>query len=60
LGNFQDPAKEGSISLRQLPVELVAISQKEEHEARARMDRLKNKVLHDRGFSVDPVEADLY
>ncbi|CAG8624361.1 354_t:CDS:2, partial [Diversispora eburnea] len=46
-----DLDKEDEVPLRQVPVEEILIAQREEMEARQRREKLKNKLLHDQGFS---------
>ncbi|CAG8803069.1 17279_t:CDS:2, partial [Gigaspora rosea] len=55
-----DLDKEDELPLRQVPVEEILLAQREEMEARQRREKLKNKLLHDQGFSVDFTETDLY
>ncbi|CAG8756579.1 45186_t:CDS:2, partial [Gigaspora margarita] len=55
LGEIED-----ELPLRQVPVEEILLAQREEMEARQRREKLKNKLLHDQGFSVDFTETDLY
>ncbi|KAK9719074.1 Sm-like protein LSm1 [Basidiobolus ranarum] len=55
-----DLEKEDDIHLRQLPIEEILVAQKCEIEERQKREKLRNKILYDRGFSVDFVETDLY
>ncbi|CAG8743453.1 16692_t:CDS:1, partial [Funneliformis mosseae] len=56
----KDLDKEDELPLRQVPVEEILLAQREEMEARQKREKLKNKLLHDQGFSVDFTETDLY
>jgi len=47
-------------SLRLIPVKEILELQKKEIETRKEKDAMRNQMLHDRGFSVDVVEHDLY
>jgi len=55
-----DLDKEDDLRLKQVPVEEILLAQREEMEARQRREKLRNKLLHDQGFSVDFTETDLY
>ncbi|CAJ0756427.1 7818_t:CDS:1, partial [Entrophospora sp. SA101] len=48
------------LPLRQVPVDEILLAQREEIEVRQKREKLKNKLLHDQGFSVDFTETDLY
>ncbi|CAJ0904073.1 11497_t:CDS:2 [Entrophospora sp. SA101] len=52
-----DLDKEDELPLRQVPI---LLAQREEIEVRQKREKLKNKLLHDQGFSVDFTETDLY
>ncbi len=56
----KDLDKEDELPLRQVPVEEILLAQREEMEARQKREKLRNKLLHDQGFSVDFTETDLY
>ena len=47
-------------SLNQVSFEEILQLQKEELEERERTDRVRQRVLLERGFSVDPNEMELY
>ncbi|KAG9322331.1 hypothetical protein KVV02_001552 [Mortierella alpina] len=56
-----DLDKEDESPLREVPVEEILQVQREEMEARLKRDRIKNRLLSDQGFSVDPTEfGELY
>ncbi|KAI8352098.1 hypothetical protein BD560DRAFT_376217 [Blakeslea trispora] len=55
-----DLDKEEHINLRQVPVEEILMAQREELEAKERLDKIRSKVLHDQGFCVDSAQNDLY
>ena len=46
--------------MRELPVEDILIAQREEMEAKQKMDKIRTKALHERGFCVDNAANDLY
>lgn len=46
--------------MQQVPVEDILIAQREELELKQKREKIKNQTLHDRGFSVDYMETDLY
>ncbi|KAG0241455.1 SM-like, degradation of cytoplasmic mRNAs and positively regulates transcription initiation [Actinomortierella wolfii] len=48
-----DLDKEDESPLREVPVEEMLQIQREEMEAKVRRDKLRNKLLHEHGFSVD-------
>ncbi|KAI8977464.1 U6 snRNA-associated Sm-like protein LSm1 [Mycotypha africana] len=48
------------MNLRQVPVEDILVAQREELEAKERIDKIKSKVLHNQGFCVDNFQNDLY
>lgn len=52
--------KEEEINLRQVPVDEILGAQREELEAKDRVEKIKNKILHDQGFCVDTSQNDLY
>ncbi|CAG8464072.1 2905_t:CDS:2 [Paraglomus brasilianum] len=54
-----DLDKEDILPLREKPIDEILAEQREEIEDRQKRDKLKNKMLHDRGFSVDFTETDL-
>ncbi|RCI06123.1 Sm-like protein [Rhizopus stolonifer] len=55
-----DVDKEEEINLRQVPVDEILGAQREELEAKDRVEKIKNKILHDQGFCVDTSQNDLY
>ncbi|KAI9480742.1 MAG: LSM1 protein [Benjaminiella poitrasii] len=55
-----DLEKEEHINLRQVPVEEILVAQREEIEARERLEKIRSKILHDQGFCVDSAQNDLY
>ncbi|KAM3579642.1 SM-like, degradation of cytoplasmic mRNAs and positively regulates transcription initiation [Umbelopsis sp. WA50703] len=55
-----DLEREGYSALQQVPVEEILVAQREEQEMKQKREKMKNKVLNDRGFSVDYMENDLY
>ncbi|KAI8340971.1 LSM1 protein [Choanephora cucurbitarum] len=55
-----DLDKEEQINLRQVPVEEILMAQREELEAKEKLDKIRSKVLHDQGFCVDSAQNDLY
>jgi U6 snRNA-associated Sm-like protein LSm1 len=57
---LQDLEREGYSALQQVPVEEILVAQREEQEMKQKREKMKNKVLNDRGFSVDYMENDLY
>ena len=57
----QDVDKEDESPLREVPVEEILQVQREEIEARLKRDKIKNRLLSEQGFSVDPTEfGELY
>lgn len=54
--------KEDHINLRQVPVEEILVAQREETESKEKIEQVKSKALHERGFCVDSFTAqnDLY
>ena len=52
--------KEHRTNLRQVPVEDILIAQREEMEAKQRVDKIRSRVLHEQGFCVDNAQNDLY
>lgn len=52
--------KEVHINLREVPVEQILVAQREEIEAKEKVEKIKSKILHDQGFCVDSVQNDLY
>lgn len=52
--------KEEEINLRQVPVEEILAAQREELEAKERLEKIKSKILHNQGFCVDTSQNDLY
>ncbi|PHZ11317.1 LSM1 protein, partial [Rhizopus microsporus ATCC 52813] len=55
-----DLDKEEEINLRQVPVEEILAAQREELEAKERLEKIKSKILHNQGFCVDTSQNDLY
>lgn len=55
-----DLEKEDDIPLRKVPIQELLIAHQQETEQRQRRDKMRNKVLHSRGFSVDVLEDDKY
>ncbi|KAL1923071.1 uncharacterized protein VTP21DRAFT_9447 [Calcarisporiella thermophila] len=55
-----DLDKEDVPNLREVPVEEILLAQKQEIEARQRREKLKSRMLHEQGFSIDHHEGDLY
>ncbi|KAI9138823.1 hypothetical protein BKA69DRAFT_1089483 [Paraphysoderma sedebokerense] len=59
-----DPVKEESTSstqqTRELPIEQILIMQRQQLEQKSKLNKKRNKVLFDRGFSTDFNEFDLY
>ncbi|KAH8549295.1 LSM1 protein [Umbelopsis sp. PMI_123] len=55
-----DPEREEYTNLQQVPVEDILVAQREELESKQKREKIKNQTLHDRGFSVDYMETDLY
>ncbi|CDH58516.1 u6 snrna-associated sm-like protein lsm1 [Lichtheimia corymbifera JMRC:FSU:9682] len=55
-----DVDKEHRTNLRQVPVEDILIAQREEMEAKQRVDKIRSRVLHEQGFCVDNAQNDLY
>ncbi|ORY96680.1 hypothetical protein BCR43DRAFT_474529 [Syncephalastrum racemosum] len=55
-----DEAKEESSTLRKVPVEDILVAQRQEMEAKQRIEKIRNKVLHQQGFCVDNAQNDLY
>ncbi|KAF7723178.1 SM-like, degradation of cytoplasmic mRNAs and positively regulates transcription initiation [Apophysomyces ossiformis] len=55
-----DLEKEEYSNLRQVPVEEILVAQREEMEAKQRMEKIRTKALHNQGFCVDNVQNDLY
>ncbi|CAO3607632.1 unnamed protein product [Mucor hiemalis] len=55
-----DLDKEEQINLRQVPVEEILMAQREEIEAKEKVEKIKSKILHDQGFCVDSAQNDLY
>ncbi|KAG2172690.1 hypothetical protein INT43_000037 [Umbelopsis isabellina] len=55
-----DLEREEYSALQQVPVEEILVAQREEQEMKQKREKMKNKVLNDRGFSVDYMENDLY
>ncbi|KAF9951066.1 SM-like, degradation of cytoplasmic mRNAs and positively regulates transcription initiation [Mortierella alpina] len=56
-----DVDKEDESPLREVPVEEILQVQREEIEARLKRDKIKNRLLSEQGFSVDPTEfGELY
>ncbi|KAI7866620.1 hypothetical protein BDF14DRAFT_1875192 [Spinellus fusiger] len=47
-------------NLRQVPVEEILVAQREEMEAKQRVDKIRNTTLHHQGFCVDNNQNDLY
>lgn len=52
--------KEEQINLRQVPVEEILVAQREEIEAKEKVEKIRSKILHDQGFCVDSAQNDLY
>jgi U6 snRNA-associated Sm-like protein LSm1 len=57
---MKDIDKEDILPLQEKPVDEILSEQREEIEDKQKRDKLKNRMLHDRGFSVDFTETDLY
>lgn len=57
---FQDLDTEDDVPLQRLPVEEILTLQRDELEDKARRDKIREKVLHQNGFSTDIVEGDQY
>ncbi|ORX51988.1 Sm-like ribonucleo protein [Hesseltinella vesiculosa] len=55
-----DEMKEERIGLRQLPVEDILIAQREEIELKQKLEKVRSKALHERGFCIDNSANDLY
>ncbi|CEP12995.1 hypothetical protein [Parasitella parasitica] len=55
-----DLEKEEQINLRQVPVEEILVAQREEIEAKEKVEKIRSKILHDQGFCVDSAQNDLY
>ncbi|KAI8378024.1 uncharacterized protein BYT42DRAFT_572461 [Radiomyces spectabilis] len=55
-----DAEKEECVNLRQVPVEEILVAQREEMEAKQRLDKIRSKALHNEGFCVDNAQNDLY
>ncbi|KAI9010371.1 hypothetical protein CLU79DRAFT_710599 [Phycomyces nitens] len=55
-----DIEKEECANLREVPVEEILVAQREEMEAKQRLDKIRNKALHSHGFCVDNAQNDLY
>ncbi|GAA5808307.1 hypothetical protein MFLAVUS_001697 [Mucor flavus] len=55
-----DLEKEVHINLREVPIEQILVAQREEIEAKEKVEKIKSKILHDQGFCVDSVQNDLY
>lgn len=43
-----------------MPVEEILAAQREELEAKERLEKIKSKILHNQGFCVDTSQNDLY
>lgn len=52
--------KEDQINLRQVPVEEILAAQREEIEAKEKVEKIKSRILHNQGFCVDTSQNDLY
>ena len=57
---YQDLDKEERSNLREIPVEEVLVAQREEMEAKQRLEKIRSRVLHEQGFCVDNSQNDLY
>ncbi|KAL0074382.1 LSM1 protein [Phycomyces blakesleeanus] len=55
-----DTEKEECANLREVPVEEILVAQREEMEAKQRLDKVRSKALHNHGFCVDNAQNDLY
>ncbi|KAG0733058.1 hypothetical protein G6F57_002678 [Rhizopus arrhizus] len=55
-----DLDKEDQINLRQVPVEEILAAQREEIEAKEKVEKIKSRILHNQGFCVDTSQNDLY
>ncbi|CAO3698154.1 unnamed protein product [Rhizopus stolonifer] len=55
-----DVDREDTTNLRQVSVEEILVAQREEIEVKDRIEKIKNKALHNQGFCVDSSQNDLY
>jgi U6 snRNA-associated Sm-like protein LSm1 len=56
----KDLDKEEQMNLRQVPVEEILVAQREEMEAKQRIENRRNQILHEQGFCVESFQNDLY